>query len=317
MSFPILGIDIAKAKFDCYLSPNQKHKVFKNNSQGYAELSIWLVTQGVAKVHACMEATGNYGDALATSLHETGHIVSIVNPARIKGFAQSAMSRTKTDKADAKLIAQFCQALQPKPWTPPAPEVKELQALVRHLEALNEMLGQEKNRLAVASTPVSAIISKHIAYLEKTILEIKQKIQEHIRKHPNLAKQSDLLQSVPGIGETTAANILAEIGSVQNFGKARQLAAFAGVVPSQHSSGSSVHGKSRMCKKGNAFFRKALFFPAIVAKQHNPIIAVFCKRLAQSGKTKMAIIVAAMRKLAHIIFGILKSGKPFDRAYAV
>lgn len=316
MSFAILGIDIAKAKFDCYLSPNHKHKAFKNNTLGYAELTAWLAGQGVAKVHACLEATGNYGEALAAFLYEAGQIVSVVNPARIKGFAQSAMSRTKTDKADAKLIAQFCQALQPEPWTPQAPEVKELQALVRHLDALNEMLTQEKNRLGVAPAPVADIISQHVAYLEKTILEIKQKVQKHIRNHPNLAKQSDLLQSVPGIGETTAANILAEIGSVQNFEAARQLAAFAGVVPSQHISGSSVHGKSRMCKKGNAFFRKALFFPAMVAKRYNPIIAAFCNRLAESGKSKMAIIGAAMRKLVHIIFGVLKSGKPFDPAYA-
>lgn len=316
MSFAILGIDIAKAKFDCYLSPNHKHKAFKNNAQGYAELTAWLVMYGVTKVHACLEATGNYGDAIATYLYENGHVVSIVNPARIKGFAQSAMSRTKTDKADSKLIAQFCQALQPEPWTPQAPEVKELQALVRHLAALNEMLNQEKNRQGVASAPVADIISKHIAYLEKTIQEVKQKIQNHIRNHPNLAKQSDLLQSIPGIGETTAANILAEIGSVQNFEDARQLASFIGVVPSQHISGSSVHGKSRMCKKGNAFFRKTLFFPAMVARQHNPIIAAFCKRLAESGKAKMAIIGAAMRKLVHIIYGVLKSGKAFDPAYA-
>ncbi len=318
MSFADLGIDMAKLKFDCCLFVNRKpkHKVFKNNPQGYSDLIAWLAKLGVSKVHACMEATGNYGEALATFLYETGHLVSVVNPARMKGFALSSMSRAKTDKADAKLIAQFCQSMQPEPWTPPAPEIKQLQAMVRHLEALNEMLTQEKNRLGVASVHVAAIISKHIAYLEKSIQEIKQKIQEHIHNHPNMAKQSDLLQSIPGIGEATAAVILAEIRSIQDFNEASQLAAFAGVVPSQHISGSSVHGKSRMCKRGNAFLRKALFFPALVAKRYNPIIVAFCKRLKELGKSKMTIVGAAMRKLVHIIFGVLKSGKPFDPAYA-
>jgi transposase len=121
-----LGIDIAKVKFDCALLVNEKfkHKVFKNNPEGYAELSAWLTKLGVSLVHACMEATGIYGEELATFLHNAGHTVSVVNPARIKGFAQSMARRTKTDKVDAKVIAHFCQALQPVPWSPPAPTIR-------------------------------------------------------------------------------------------------------------------------------------------------------------------------------------------------
>lgn len=318
MSSVILGIDIAKSKFDCCLLVNTKakHKVCKNSQEGFAELSAWLDRQGVATVHACMEATGVYGEELAAFLYNAGHTVSIVNPAQIKGFAQSALTRTKTDKVDAKLIALFCQALQPAPWTPPAPEVKELQALVRRLDALHGMLNQENNRLSVAPSVTAQFIQEHIVYLKNDIKQTKQLIREHINAHPGLKAKHDLLETIPGIGEATIAVLLGEIRCLEDFDNARKLAAFMGLVPRQHISGSSVYRKSRLCKTGNASLRKALYMPAIVAKRHNPIIAAFCERLKLSGKLPMVIIGAAMRKLVHIIFGVLKSGKPFNPACA-
>jgi transposase len=108
MSEVVLGIDIAKQKFDAALlvDGKTKHKACKNSAEGFETLMLWLEKQGIRKVHACLEATGNYGEDLAIYLHEAGHIVSVVNPARIKGFAQSELIRTKTDKLDAALIAR-------------------------------------------------------------------------------------------------------------------------------------------------------------------------------------------------------------------
>jgi transposase len=137
-------------------------------------------------------------------------------------------------------------------------------------------------------------------------------IRDHVDQNPSLKQQLDLLTSIPGIGEATPAKQLAEIVDVNHYRGARQVAAFAGLVPRHRESGSSVRGKPRLCKVGTARLRKALYFPAIVATQHNPIIRAVSQRLRDRGKCPMLIIGAAMRKLIHIAYGVLKSGKPFD-----
>ena len=152
MSKNILGIDIAKRKVDVALIFENKTltKQFDNSLKGFKLLAAWLKSLNLAQVHACLEATGTYGDALADFLHHTGHFVSVVNPARIKGYALSKMQRNKTDTADARLIADFCLTQNPSQWFPPSPQVVELQALTRRIEVLEEMLQMEKNRLDVS-----------------------------------------------------------------------------------------------------------------------------------------------------------------------
>ena len=164
-----VGIDIAKDKFDVALLADNKfkHKVFKNKQEGFVSFSVWLKRQHSQSFYFCMEASGVYGEDLALFLYKEGYTISIVNPARIKGFSQSELSRTKTDKTDAKLIARFCQAMQPKAWTPPLPEVRELQAIARRIEALQNMRTQEVNRLHVATPIVASSIKEHIEYLPK------------------------------------------------------------------------------------------------------------------------------------------------------
>ena len=137
-------------------------------------------------------------------------------------------------------------------------------------------------------------------------------IRDHIDQHPGLKAQQELLVSIPGIGQTTAAKFLAEIMDVKLYGSARQLAAFAGLVPRLHESGSSVRGKARLSKMGAGSLRKALYFPAIAAIKYNPYIKALSARLKERGKCPMQIIGAAMRKLLHIAYGVLKSGRPFD-----
>lgn len=315
-----LGIDISKAKFDvALLLDNGKlhHRVFPNTPTGYQHLAAWLIKQKAPTIHACMEATGTYGEALASYLHSSGHKVSVVNPAVIKAFASTELSRTKTDKRDASLIARYCQKHQPPAWSPPPPEISELQALVRRLEALLEMTQQERNRLSagINSATVKENVEKHIAYLDEQITHTQSLIRDHIDQNPSLKQQRDLLTSIPGIGEATAAKLLAEIVDINHYRSARQVAAFAGLVPKHKESGSSVRGKPRMCKVGTARLRKALYFPAIVATQHNPVIKAVSARLRERGKCPMLIVGVAMRKLIHIAYGVLKSGKPFDPDY--
>ena len=227
MTFSIIGIDISKLKFDlCLLRDNGKlkHKVFPNTAAGFLQLSAWLEKQKVEQVHACMEATGTYGEALATSLFDSGHVVSVVNPAIIKAYAQSHLARTKTDKADATLIARFCAERKPPAWHPLATEVRELQALVRRLESLLEMHQMEVNRLEAGTSAqqVRDSPTEHIAYLTEEIKRTTALIRQHIDQHPTLREQRELLVTIPGIGETTAAKLLAEMLDVKLYKSARQ-----------------------------------------------------------------------------------------------
>jgi transposase len=317
----VLGIDIGKSKFHvCLLLPNGKTrpKVFSNTTEGHQELLDWLHKFDVQKTHACLEATGGYGLALTRFLHANGQTVSVVNPRRIKGFAQSEMTRTKTDKVDAGVIARFCRALKPEVWLPPAPEVEHLQALMRRLEALMQRKFQENNRLETLPLgEIRASIEAHIGYLDADIAKTKQLIAEHFDQHPGLKTQRELLTSIPGIGEQTAAVILAEIGSVNAFANARQLAAYCGLTPREKLSGTSVRGRPCLSRMGNTRLRKALFFPAMTAIQHNPFLQQLWERLLERGKCKMTIIGAVMRKLIHLAYGVLKSGKSFDPAYVI
>lgn len=317
--FP-LGIDISKSKFDVALLRDEgklRHKVFPNTPAGFQQLSAWLSKHNALSIHACMEATGTYGDALATYLHQAGHLVSVVNPAIIKAFASTEMIRTKTDKADASLIARYCLKHRPPTWNRPPPEISELQALLRRLDALLDMLQQERNRLSagIESASVKESVEQHINYLDEQFTHTQSLIRDHIDQNPTLKQQRDLLRSIPGIGETTAAKFLAEVIDINHYQSARQVAAFAGLVPKHKESGSSVRGRPKLCKVGTARLRKALYFPAIVATQHNPIIKAMSERLRERGKCRMVIIGAAMRKLIHLAYGVLKSGKPFDPSY--
>jgi transposase len=265
-----------------------------------------------------MEATGTYSEALALYLHDSGQMVSVLNPAIIKAYAQSHLSRTKTDKVDATLIARFCAERKPAQWHPLPREVHDLQALVRRLESLLEMQQMEINRLeaGISAQEVRASLEAHLVFLALEIARTEKLIRSAIDDHPSLREQRELLISIPGIGETTAARFLAEILDVKLYKSARQLAAFAGLVPRLHESGSSVKRKARLSKIGAPRLRKALYFPAIAAIKYNPYIKAMSLRLRERGLCPMQIIGAAMRKLVHLAYGVLKSGRPFDPALA-
>lgn len=312
-----LGIDVSKNSLDVALigaSSKPRHKVFANDAQGHSELLQWLGEQDAKRVHACLEATGTWATNITRALQEAGHLVSVVNPSQIHAFGRSGLKRTKTDKTDAILIARFCQMHQPPAWTPLSPQVQQLQGLVRRLEHLEEMLLMENNRLASGgiSGLVKESLEEHITYLQGQIEKTRRHIKDHIDSNPDLKSQAQLLESIPGIGASTAALLLAELGDTKQFESARQVAAFAGLVPRIRESGTSVRSRSRLSKVGSSRLRKSLYFPAITALRFNPLIKAFGLRLSAQGKSKMLIIGAAMRKLLHLAYGVLKSGRPFD-----
>ena len=187
-----LGIDISKADFHVELSVNEKlrHRRFVNRKEGFKELCVWLARHKAECVHACLEATGRYGDELALHLYEAGHVVSVINPAQIKAFGQSELLRNKDDRPDAGLIRRFCEKQQPAAWQPPSTQLRELQALTRHLENLYDTRQQQVNRLeGVNNKAVLKSLRKLVAHLDSEIQRTEKQIQDHIDNDPDLHRQ--------------------------------------------------------------------------------------------------------------------------------
>lgn len=319
MTYTPLGIDIAKrtAQVSVQVGTKRRHRSFGNDPAGHAALLGWLTRLGVPAVHACLEATGTYGEALATALTDAGHRVSVVNPAAVKAFAASQLRRTKTDRVDADVLLDFVVAHQPPVWVPWPEEVRALQGLVRRIAAVQDMLTQEKNRLAAGGLVPAVVTSltRLIATLEAELADLEAQVRTHLDQHPRLRTQRDLLLTIPGVGVATVARLLAECRDITAFDSARAFAAFSGLVPRERQSG-TLRGQPRLAKLGSARLRHALYFPALTASRHNPVLRAFSVRLRAAGKHKMVVVAAVMRKLLHQIYGVLKSGKPFDATLA-
>jgi transposase len=321
MSSLTLGIDISKDKFDVALLAAEQYQLgtFDNSKKGYRSLAKWLKKRQAQSAHVCIEASGRYGDGVATFLHEAGYAVSVVNPARITAYGESRLKRIKTDPEDAKDIAHFCATQKPRLWTPPPPELQELQALTRRLDSLKEDRTRELNRKksGISSEAVLQNIEEHIAFLDEQIAALEQQIDGLIKGHPDLRQKHGLLTTIKGVGDITAAKFLAEVPDISHFGSAPELAAYAGLTPKVHRSGSSVHRRAHLSKAGNIHLRTAFFMPALSAMRFNPIVRALAERLEDRGKERMMIVAAAMRKLVHLAYGVLKTGVPFDPNYLV
>jgi len=310
-----LGVDVSKAKLDvALLSENNKYKskVFANSQAGVAALVQWLQANAADGVHVCMEATGGYHELLACHLHDLKLRVSVANPMRVRRFIELEGTSNKTDSADAKSLARFCRMTQPELWEAPSKAVRALQALVARLDALMQMRQSEANRLEVAHDSVRASIQSVITMLDESIAEVKKRIRQTIDDDPDLKRRDALLESIPGLGERTIPQLLAYIGRPERFHSAKALAAFASVSPVIRQSGSSLNKHAGTHAQGHRQLKQALFFPAMTASRHNPIIARFSERLKAQNKPAKVVLVACMHKLLAIVLGVLKSGKPFD-----
>jgi transposase len=323
-----IGIDVSKAKLDCSLlldvtSSKRRAKSVANSKTGVSELLTWCAKQNTSpqELHAILEGTGVYHEQAALALADAGVTVSIVNPAQVKDFGRSLGVRTKTDGIDSLVLARYGALLNPRPWTPPAPEARVLQALLSRREAIAQDLQRERNRLEKAdatNTPlsISQSIEESIAFLGQQLEKLQHDIDDHIDKHPNLKADRDLLISIPAVGPQVGNHLLAVMHNHQ-FQSAEQLAAYLGLVPAERQSGTSILGRPHLSKAGPARIRAILYMAAIVATQHNPHIKALYQRLQERGKTKMSALGAAMRKLVHLCFGVLKTRKPYQPNYAL
>lgn len=310
----VIGVDIAKRKFDvaCLIEGKYKHKTFPNNGQGHAAFMVWLLSLcGDVKPLMCMEATGAYSLPVADFPGNQGYAVSLVNPAKSQAFANSELSRATTDKTDAKRIARYALTIQPPLWTPPPANIRELQARVRRVEQLLKMIQMERNRLETAATSILASITAILAALDAELKATRDAIKNPMNNDSDLKQRSDLPGTIPGISDATIAHLLVVLSEHHGFSNAKQVVAFVGLAPALRESG-QWRGTTHIAKNGDSALPKALCMPALCAWRFNPLIRVFCERLKANGKSGKAIACAAMRKLIHIAFGVLKSGKPFD-----
>ena len=320
----IIGIDVSKAKIDCawlrdLKTGKVKTKVLKNNVEGFQSLINWVevnTQQSLPTIRFVMEATGIYHEALAYALHDAGAEVCVINPAYIHDYAKSLGTRNKTDKKDSVTTARFGATHSLKLWQPEPDTIRHLKALIARHEAIEKDLQRENNRLEKAEiTQISAevidSINTVIKELTKEKNRIKQLIDDHIDQSPTLKQDDALLKSIPGVGPVIAQRMIALIHS-RKFISARQCAAFIGLNPVMRQSGTSVRSRSRLSKMGDAKIRAKLYMAAVVAIQYNPDIKRQYERLLKNGKSKMAAIGAAMRKLVQICFGVLKHQTPYQ-----
>lgn len=317
-----IGIDISKEKLNValLLAPaflKKKTKVVSNNPEGFKRLIEWLQHQikDQKAFRFIMEATGSYHQALALFLSDHSFQVCVVNPALIKRFAESMAARTKTDEKDCIIIAHYGAKMNPKPWMPPSPQYRVLEQLLRRLDQLDKMIRQEKNRLeSLGSGPadqdVLDSIEKTLSYFDREYKELFKKIHDHLDRHPELKDDVKLLASIPGIGELTALRMTSALEGGTRFSSARQFAAYLGLTPRQNQSG-MIKGKTSLSKMGPSALRRALYMPSVVACRYNPDVNALYERLLKAGKTKMSALGAAMRKMAHLAFGVLKNRQTY------
>jgi len=289
---------------------------FTNTPEGRERVLRYLRRVGRV-VRVCMESTGLYGLDLALSRQE-GLEVMLANPRAVRHFAHALMKRSKNDPIDAGGLEEFAARMPFQPWQRPSPTALALHALARRLRELVEMQTAEKNRQHAAglSQAIPAVVRRDLARSlraqQRAIERLTLQARQLIAQDPQLAERFELLDSVPGIGETSAVQLLAELAVLAPDLEARQWVAYAGLDPRQYSSGTSVHKKPRISKAGNKHLRHALYMPALVAVQHDPHFRAFYRYLLAEGKFKMQALVAVMRKLLHALHAMFKTHQPYD-----
>lgn len=309
------GIDVSKDKFDaCLFQEKDKYQeaVFDNTAAGIKKFVAWVSKKQTKPAWIGMEATGHYSEILAECLIGYGLQVSVINPVKIKHFGKVMLSRNKNDRVDARVIAGYCNAIELEPFKARSEEQKELRELVQLQDSQKEQLTQLKLRLnSTQSLAAKKALKKLIKAAEKQLDWISGEVKVSIEKNPTWSKISEQLMSIKGVGFSSVTQLLAYLPDIKLFKNAKQLAAFIGVSPRQTQSGKYT-GETKLSKLGNPKLRKSLYMPALCAKRHNEALRPFVCRLKERGLSPKAIIGAVMRKLVHIIFGMLKHGAFFD-----
>ena len=323
-----VGIDIAKDTFTacfCQRSISGEERLsevedFKNIQTGFNRLIKWSrkITDPSLDVVFVMEATGVYYENLAHQLHKLKQPVIVLLPNKVKHFAKSLNVKTKTDLVDARVIARMGAERKLSHWEPPPVIFKLLRDLTREYSELMKEKTVFTNRLNANESsykPHPAILKSKkeiIKKLDEHLIKLTEEIKRLIYSEEWLAPKVDKLLSIPGVGLMTIAVILAETQGFEFVQNIRQLCSYAGFDVVQRESGTSVKGKTRISKKGNSWIRGALYFPAIVASQHNPVLKTAYRRIIKDKPAKMIGITALQRKILVLIYTLWKNDTIFN-----
>lgn len=334
-----LGIDISKkllavALLDAEERILWRNEKISNNSDGFKKLikKAVEVANKASKgnpfeIAVGTESTGVYGEKLCRFLYTHGgedksFVTYILNSMSVHYSAKASGNGTKNDAADSVAIASYLSEAIRKgkvmPWVPPSAEEEHLRALSRRRDELIHLRTQELNRLeknenaAIPDSYVIQSVKEHIDYLDHEIEALEGEIKKDIEQTPAQEERNRLLRSIPGVGPVLASTFLAEVGNPSRFRNASQLVAFIGLAVVEWTSGSSIYKRPKINKRGRGRLRGCLYMAAMSAIRCNPVIRAFYKRLRSREKIKMVALIAAMRKLVHIMFGVLKNQAAFD-----
>lgn len=301
-----VGIDVAQDHLDIATTADQVWSV-KHHPRAMTALAKRLVKLSPARI--IVESTGKLEQELVIVLAEAKLPVVVINPRQVRDFAKATGVLAKTDRIDAQVLAKFGEAVKPEVRSLPDEQTRDLMALVARRRQLHQMLRAERHRLLRAARPLKKSLEQHIAYLEKQLAKLDDELQDKLRQSPLWQTQFDLLQSVPGIGPTTAATMIAELPELGRLSR-HEIAALVGVAPFNRDSG-KWKGK-RATWGGRAPVRSALYMATLVATQYNPYIRAHYQQLVARGKAKKSALVACMRKLLVILNTMLKDQQPWN-----
>jgi transposase len=317
------GIDVSADTLSVAVQAGPEWKLeqrqFANSAAGHRQLMSWL---GKSKrpVRVTLEATGVYGVDVALALEEAeGLAVQVLNPKKASDFAHS-LGRSKTDKTDAVALAEYSRRMEFVAWKRPPLRVLELRALGRYMATLTEEHARLSNRLHAAQASRTAPRCVHqdlkrtMASIQKRLLRLRREARARIESQTETHRKWLHLLAIPGIGEVSAVQILAELAGLDQEMTVRQWVAHSGLDPAHQTSGTSVNKPSRISRQGNRYLRKALFMPALTAARFDVHLKAFYFQLLARRKTKLQALTAVARKMLHAIYGIFKSDTPYDGA---
>lgn len=297
-----VGIDVAKDSFEVAILPSEQSGSFTYDETGLQQLLGWLRPQGVCFI--VLEATGGLERRISGELIDAGHQVAIVNPRQVRDFARGTGKIAKTDRIDGRVLARFAQQVQPRIAEKPAEKQLELTALVTRRRQLQSQAVAESNRRETASSSdARKSVEKHLQWLRKEVARIDAAIARLITSDETWRGQAERLKSVPGVGPTTSATLVAELPELGRLNR-REISALVGLAPYNHDSG-KLRGK-RSIWGGRRSVRCALYMAALTARRFNPVIHAFADRLQKAGKPFKVILTACMRKLLTILNALAK-----------
>jgi len=298
----MVGIDVAKDRLDVHLRPSGEAFAVSRDGPGLASLTARLGKLAPALV--VLEATGGFEITVAAALAAAQLPLAVVNPRQIRDFARAVGRLAKTDALDAEIIALFAERVRPAARPVPDDAARALDELVTRRRQIIEMIGAEANRRRQArERRLRKRLDAHLAWLQKELTATDGEIDAAVRASPAWRENEELLTSVPGIGQTTARTLLAELPELGQIGR-REIAALAGLAPINRDSG-AWRGR-RMIGGGRGSVRSALYMAAIAASRYNPPVAALYRRLVDAGRPKKLALIACARKLLTILNAVLR-----------